>query len=176
MNRVILSALMLVALLPGTYLLNGVVFAAEADRPSQTLFGEGYKLLYQQDQKMMHEMMETLQDMMGTMKGMAKSADKEKITKRMEQMDVLMKEHAKRASETLFGEGYAQLYQKDRAMVHEMMEMMQEMMGMMKGMAQDAGMKGKVVNRMERMDKLMKEHSEAPLKAIFGTGYPFQSR
>jgi len=24
------------------------------------------------------------------------------------------------------------------------------------------------------MDKLMKEHSEAPLKAIFGTGYPFQ--
>src|SRR6266513_45614 len=104
MNRVILSALMLVALLPGTYLLNGVAVAA--DRPSQTLFGEGYKLLYQQDQHMMHEMMETIQ----------------------------------------------------------------EMMGMMKGMAQDAGMKGKVVKRMERMDTLMKEHSEAPLKAIFGTG------
>jgi len=47
-------------------------------------------------------------------------------------------------------------------------------MGMMKGMAQDTGMKGKVGKRMERMDKLMKEHSEAPLKAIFGTGYPFQ--
>ena len=174
MSRVILSALMLVVLLSGTYLLTSVAFAAEGERPSQTLFGEGYKLLYQQDQKMMHEMMETLQDMMGTMKEMAKGADKEKITKRMEQMDALMKEHAKRASETLFGEGYAQLYQKDRAMVHEMMEMMQEMMGMMKGMAQDAGMKGKVSKRMGRMDTLMKEHSEAPLKAIFGTGYPFQ--
>jgi len=176
MNRVILSALMLVALLSGTYLLNGVAVAADqpSERPSQTLFGEGYGRLYQQDQQMMHEMMETLQDMMGTMKEMAKGADKEKITKRMERMDALMKEHAKRASETLFGEGYAQLYQKDRAMAHEMMEMMQEMMGMMKGMAQDTGMKGKVGKRMERMDKLMKEHSEAPLKAIFGTGYPFQ--
>src|SRR5205807_6802500 len=126
MNRVILSALMLVVILSGTYILTGVAYAAEGERPYQTLFGEGYKLLYQQDQKMMHEMMETLQDMMGTMKEMAKGADKEKITKRMEQMDALMKEHAKRASETLFGEGYAQLYQKDRAMVHEMMEMMQE--------------------------------------------------
>jgi len=167
MSRVILSVVMLVALSSGTYLLNGVAVAAEGERPSQTLFGEGYKLLYQQDQQMMHEMMET-------MKEMAKGADKEKIKKRMEQMDALMKEHAKRASEALFGEGYAQLYQKDRAMVHEMMEMMQEMMGMMKGMAQDTGMKGKVSKRMDRMDKLMKEHSEAPLKAIFGTGYPFQ--
>ena len=87
MSRVILSALMLVVLLSGTYLLTSVAFAAEGERPSQTLFGEGYKLLYQQDQKMMHEMMETLQDMMGMMKEMAKSADKEKITKRMEQMD-----------------------------------------------------------------------------------------
>ena len=175
MSRVMLSALMLVALLSWINLVNSVAVAAEErERPSQTLFGEGYKLLYQQDQQMMHEMMETLQDMMGTMKEMAKGPDKEKITKRMERMDALMKEHAKRASETLFGEGYAQLYQKDRAMVHEMMEMMQEMMGMMKGMAQDTGMKGKVSKRMERMDKLMKEHSEAPLKAIFGTGYPFQ--
>ena len=91
MNRVILSALLLVALLSGTYLLNGVAFAAEGERPSQTLFGEGYKLLYQQDQQMVHEMMETLQDMMGTMKEMAKGADKEKITKRMERMDALMK-------------------------------------------------------------------------------------
>src|SRR2546422_222650 len=111
MKRVILSALMLVALSSGTCLLDGVAVAAEErERPAQTLFGEGY----------------------------------------------------------------AQLYQKDRAMVHEMMEMMQETMGMMKGMAQDTGMKGKVGKRMERMDKLMKEHSEAPLKAIFGTGYPFQ--
>jgi len=175
MSRVILSALMLVALLSWINLVNSVAVAAEErERPSQTLFGEGYGRLYQQDQQMMHEMMETLQDMMGTMKEMAKGVDKEKITKRMEHMDALMKEHAKRASETLFGEGYAQLYQKDRAMVHEMMEMMQEMMGMMKGMAQDTGMKGKVSKRMERMDKLMKEHSEAPLKALFGTGYPFQ--
>ena len=175
MSRVILSALMLVAILSWINLVNSVAVAAEErERPSQTLFGEGYGRLYQQDQQMMHEMMETLQDMMGTMKEMAKGADKEKITKRMERMDALMKEHAKRASETLFGEGYAQLYQKDRAMVHEMMEMMQETMGMMKGMAQDTGMKGKVGKRMERMDKLMKEHSEAPLKAIFGTGYPFQ--
>src|SRR2546427_12176023 len=105
------------------------VCSSDLERPSQTLFGEGYKLLFQQDQQMMHEMMETLQDMMGTMKEMAKGADKEKITKRMERMDALMKEHAKRASETLFGEGYAQLYQKDRAMVHEMIELMQEMMG-----------------------------------------------
>src|SRR2546422_6998920 len=91
MNRVILSALLLVALLSGTYLLNGVAVAAEErERPSQTLFGEGYKLLYQQDQQMMHEMMETLQDMMGTMKEMAKGADKEKITKRMDRMDALI--------------------------------------------------------------------------------------
>src|SRR2546427_9921444 len=145
MSRVILSALMLVALLSWINLVNSVAVAAEErERPSQTLFGEGYGRLYQQDQQMMHEMMETLQDMMGTMKEMAKGADKEKITKRMERMDALMKEHAKRASETLFGEGYAQLYQKDRAMAHEMMEMMQEMMGMMKGMAQDTGMKGKI--------------------------------
>src|SRR5437660_12537717 len=108
---------------------------------------------------MMHEMMETLQDMMGTMKEMAKGADKEKITKRMEQMDALMKEHAKRASETLFGEGYAQLYQKDRAMVHEMMAMMQEMMERMKGMATDAGKKGRVSKRRRRMDTLMREPS-----------------
>src|SRR3989441_7671244 len=117
MSRVILSALMLVALLSWINLVNSVAVAAEErERPSQTLFGEGYGRLYQQDQQMMHEMMETLQDMMGTMKEMAKGADKEKITKRMEHMDALMKEHAKRASETLFGEGYAQLYQKDRAM------------------------------------------------------------
>src|SRR5205807_2023735 len=104
MSRVILGALMLVALLSWINLVNSVAVAAEErERPSQTLFGEGYKLLYQQDQQMMHEMM-----------------------------------------------------------------------GMMKGMAQDTGMKGKVSKRMERMDKLMKEHSEAPLKAIFGTGYPFQ--
>src|SRR3989442_10891535 len=166
MNRVILSALLLVALLSGTYLLNGVAVAAESERPSQTLFGEGYKLLYQQDQQMMHEMMETLQDMMGTMKEMAKGADKEKITKRMERMDALMKEHAKRASETLFGEAYAQLYQKDRAMVHEMIELMQQPMGMMKGMAQHTAMKGHVGKRMERIDRLMQEHSEAPPKAI----------
>src|SRR5437773_2222361 len=158
MRRVILSALLLVALLSGTYLLNGVAVAAESERPSQTLFGEGYKLLYQQDQQMMHEMMEALQDMMGTMKEMAKGADKEKITKRMERMDALMKEHAKRASETLFGEGYAQLYQKDRAMVHEMMEMMQETMGMMKGMAQDTGMKGKVGRSEEHTSELQSHH------------------
>src|SRR3989475_12420801 len=90
MNRVILSALLLVALLSGTYLLNGVAVAADqpSERPSQTLFGEGYKLLYQQDQQMMHEMMETLQDMMGTMKEMAKGADKEKVTKRSEERRV----------------------------------------------------------------------------------------
>jgi hypothetical protein len=146
-----------------------------ADRPSQELF-EGYGRLYQQDQQMMHEMMETLQDMMGMMKGMAQGTDKEKITKRMERMDALMKEHAVRPSQSLFQEGYAQLYQRDRAMVHEMMEMMNEMMGMMKGMAPDTGMKGKIGQRMERMDTLMKEHSEAPLKALFGSGYPFQSR
>src|SRR5437870_13383030 len=116
---------------------------------------------------MMHKMMETLQDMMGTMKEMAKGVDEEKITKRMEHMDARMKEHAKRASETLFGEGYAQLYQKDRAMVQEMMEMMQEMMGMMKGMAEDAGRKGKVSKRVGRMDARMKEHSEARLNAVF---------
>src|SRR2546422_10700106 len=98
MNRVILSALLLVALLSGTYLLNGAAVAAESERPSQTLFGEGYKLLYQQDQQMMHEMMETLQDMMGTMKEMAKGADKEKIAKRMERMDDLMQEPAEDAS------------------------------------------------------------------------------
>ena len=164
--------LLLLALCSG--LAVSAALAVAAGAPSKSLFGEGYGRLYQQDQQMMHEMMETLQDMMGMMKGMAQGADKEKITKRMERMDALMKEHAKRASETLFGEGYAQLYQRDRAMVHETMEMMQEMMGMMKGMAQDAGMKGKVGKRMERMDTLMKEHSEAPLKAIFGTGYPFQ--
>src|SRR5207302_8913687 len=114
MNRVILSALMLVALLSGTYLLNGVAVAAEErERPSQTLFGEGYKLLYQKDQQMMQETMETLKDMMGTMKEMAKGADKEKITKRMEQRDALIKEHAKRACETLIGEGYAQPYLKE---------------------------------------------------------------
>src|SRR5438093_11043880 len=142
MSRVILSALMLVALLSWINLVNSVAVAAEErERPCQTLFGEGYKLLYQQDQHMMHEMMETLQDMMGTMKEMAKGADKEKITKRMERMDALMKEHAKRASETLFGEGYAQLYQKDRAMVHEMMEMMKETMVMMKGRDQERGIK-----------------------------------
>src|SRR6059036_4369781 len=157
MNRVILSALMLVALLSGTYLLDGVAFAAEGERPSQTLFGEGYKLLYQQDQQMMHEMMETLQDMMGMMKGMAQGADKEKITKRMESMDALMKEHAKRPSQALFEEGYARLYQKDREMMHEMMEMQNEMMGIMKGMAQDPGMKGAIGKRMERMDTMMKE-------------------
>src|SRR3989442_12891844 len=112
---------------------------------------------------MMHEMMETLQDMMGTMKEMAKGADKEKITKRMERMDALMKEHANRASETLVGEGYAQLYQKDRAMVHETMEMMQETMGMMKAIAQDTGWKGKVTNRMQRMDELMNDHRQCAL-------------
>src|SRR5256886_12618895 len=169
MSRVMLSALMLVALLSWINLVNSVAVAAEErERPSQPLFGEGYGRLYQQDQQMMHEMMETLQDMMGTMKEMAKGADKEKITKRMERMDALMKEHAKRASETLFGEGYAQLYQKDRAMVHEMMARMTGQMGMMKGMAQDTGMKGEVSKRMERMGKLMTEPSEAPLRARFG--------
>ena len=108
MNRVILSALMLVALLSGTYLLNGVAVAADqpSERPSQTLFGEGYGRLYQQDQQMMHEMMETLQDMMGTMKEMAKGVDKEKITKRMERMDKLMKEHSEAPLKALFGTGY----------------------------------------------------------------------
>src|SRR2546427_5042135 len=89
MSRVMLSALMLVALLSWINLVNSVAVAAEErERPSQTLFGEGYKLLYQQDQQMMHEMMETLQDMMGTMKEMAKGADKEKVTKRSEERRV----------------------------------------------------------------------------------------
>src|SRR2546427_11023210 len=125
MNRVILSVLMLVALSSGINLLNGMAFAAEGERPSQTLFGEGYKFLYQQDQQMMHEMMETLQEMMGTMKEMAKGADKEKITKRMERMDAMMKEHGKRAPEALFGEGYPEHYQTDRAMVNATMAPMQ---------------------------------------------------
>ena len=152
----------------------GVSLAADPP-PSQTLFGEGYGRLYQQDQQMMHEMMETLQDMMGMMKGMAQGANKEKITKRMERMDALMQEHAKRPSQALFEEGYARLYQRDREMMHEMMEMQNEMMGMMKGMVQDPGMKGTISKRMERMDTMMKEHTEAPLKALFG-GYPFQQR
>jgi hypothetical protein len=160
-------------ILLGGGILTGPVFAA--DPPSQTLFGEGYGRLYQQDQQMMHEMMESLQDMMGMMKGMAQGADKEKITKRMERMDALMKEHAKRPSQALFEEGYARLYQKDREMMHEMMEMQNEMMGMMKGMVQDPGMKGTISKRMERMDTMMKEHTDAPLKALFG-GYPFQQR
>jgi len=154
-------------------ILTGPMFGA--DPPSQTLFGEGYGRLYQQDQQMMHEMMETFQDMMGMMKGMAQGADKDKITKRMERMDALMKEHATRPSQALFEEGYARLYQKDREMMHEMMEMQNEMMGIMKGMAQDPGMKGALGKRMERMDTMMKEHAEAPLKALFG-GYPFQPR
>src|SRR5207247_8940319 len=116
MKRVILSALMLVALLTGTYLLNGVAVAAEGERPAQTLFGEGYNRLYQQDQQMMHEMMETLQDMMGMMKGMAQGADKEKITKRMEHMDALMKQHATTPSQAHFEEGYRRLNQKDTDM------------------------------------------------------------
>ena len=152
-----------------------VVSVAADPPPSQTLFGEGYGRLYQQDQQMMHEMMETLQDMMGMMKGMTQGADKEKIIKQMERMDALMKEHAKRPSQALFEEGYARLYQKDREMMHEMMEMQNQMMGMMKGMVQDPGMKGAISKRMERMDTMMKEHEEAPLKALFG-GYPFQQR
>src|SRR5436309_13152627 len=117
MSRVMLSALMLVALLSWINLVNSVAVAAEErERPSQTLFGEGYGRLYQQDQQMMHEMMETLQDMMGTMKEMAKGPDKEQITKRMERMDALMKEDAKRASQTLSGEGYAHVYHNDREM------------------------------------------------------------
>jgi hypothetical protein len=155
--------------------LTAVVSLAADPPPSQTLFGEGYGRLYQQDQQMMHEMMESFQDMMGMMKGMAQGADKEKITKRMERMDALMKEHAKRPSQALFEEGYARLYQKDREMMHEMMEMQNEMMGIMKGMVQDPGMKGSISKRMERMDTMMKEHTEAPLKALFG-GYPFQQR
>jgi argininosuccinate lyase len=151
-----------------------VSIAADAP-PSQTLFGEGYARLYQQDQKMMHEMMESLQDMMGMMKGMVQGADKEKVIKRMERMDALMQEHATRPSQALFEEGYARLYQKDREMMHEMMEMQNEMMGMMKGMVQDPGMKGSISKRMERMDTMMKEHDDAPLKALFG-GYPFQQR
>ncbi len=143
--------------------------------PSQTLFGEGYGRLYQQDQQMMHEMMETLQDMMAMMKGMAQGADKEKVTQRMERLDALMKEHAKRPSQALFQEGYARLYQRDREMMHEMMEMQNEMMGMMKGMVQDPGMKGSISKRMDRMDTMMKEHADAPLKALFG-GYPYQQR
>jgi DNA repair ATPase RecN len=146
-----------------------------AEKPSQSLFGEGYNRLYQQDQQMMHEMMETMQDMMGMMKGMAQGADKDKITKRMERMDAMMKEHATRPSQALFEEGYARLYQRDREMVHEMMEMGQEMMGMMKGMVQDPGMKSTISKRMERMDTMMKEHTEAPLKALFG-GYPVPPR
>ena len=146
-----------------------------ADRPSQSLFGEGYGRLYQQDQQMMHEMMETMQDMMGMMKGM-EGADKDKITKRMERMDAMMKEHATRPSQALFEEGYARLYQRDREMMHEMMEMQNEMMGIMKGMAQDPGMKGTISKRMERMDTMMKEHAEAPLKALFGGGYPVPPR
>jgi hypothetical protein len=149
--------------------------AVAADPPSQTLFGEGYGRLYQKDQQMMHEMMETLQDMMGMMKGMAQGADKEKITKRMERMDAIMKEHAQRPSQALFEEGYARLYQRDREMMHEMMEMQNELMGMMKGMVQDPGMKGAIGKRMERMDTMMKEHAEAPLKSLFG-GYPFQPK
>jgi DNA repair ATPase RecN len=152
----------------------GVSLAADPP-PSQSLFGEGYGRLYQQDQKIMHEMMENLQDMMGMMKGMAQGADKDKITKKMERMDALMKEHAQRPSQALFEEGYARLYQKDREMVHEMMEMQNEMMGMMKGMVQDPAMKGSISKRMERMDTMMKEHADAPLKALFG-GYPFQQR
>jgi hypothetical protein len=155
-------------------ILAGPVFAA--DRPSQNLF-EGYGRLYQQDQQAVHEMMEMMKELMGTMKEMSSDAKvKSMMEKRMERMGAMMKEHAERPSQALFGEGYGQLYQRDREMVHEMMEMMNEMMGMMKGMAPDAGMKGKIGQRMERMDALMKEHSEAPNKALFGTGYPFQSR
>ena len=152
-----------------------VVSRAADPPPSQTLFGEGYGRLYQQDQQMMHEMMETFHDMLGMMKGMAQGADKEKIAKRMERMDALMKEHSTRPSQALFEEGYARLYQKDREMMHEMMEMQNEMMGMMKGMVQDPGMKGSISKRMERMDTMMQEHADAPLKALFG-GYPFQQR
>jgi DNA repair ATPase RecN len=165
--------LLLLALCSG--LAVSAALALAADAPSKSLFGEGYGRLYQQDQQMMHEMMETLQDMMGMMKGMAQGADKEKVTKRMERMDALMKEHAKRPSQTLFEEGYARLYQRDREMMHEMMEMQNELMGMMKGMVQDPGMKGSISKRMERMDTMMKEHADAPLKALFG-GYPFQPR
>jgi DNA repair ATPase RecN len=173
MACVMRPGLLLLALFSGLAVSAALVVAAEG--PAQTLFGEGYNRLYQQDQQMMHEMMETMQDMMGMMKGMAQGADKEKITKQMERMDALMKEHAKRPSQALFEEGYARLYQKDREMMHEMMEMQNEMMGIMKGMAQDPGMKGALGKRMERMDTMMKEHAEAPLKALFG-GYPFQPR
>ena len=176
MNRVILSALMLVALLPGTYLLNGVAFAAERERPSQTLFGEGYKLLYEQDKKMLQGMMEAVHEMMGMMKEMTKGDDKAKVTKMMERMDALMKEHAKRPSVALFGEGYSRLYQKDREMMSEMMEMMNTMMGMMKGMVHEPAMQEKIDKRMQRVETMMKEHAEAPLKALFGEGYPFKAR
>jgi hypothetical protein len=173
MSCVLRSGLVLVIVSLGLTVSAAAVVAAE--KPSQSLFGEGYNRLYQQDQQMMHEMMETMQDMMGMMKGMAQGADKDKITKRMERMDAMMKEHATRPSQALFEEGYARLYQRDREMVHEMMEMGQEMMGMMKGMVQDPGMKSTISKRMERMDTMMKEHSEAPLKALFG-GYPVPPR
>lgn len=54
-------------------------------------------------------------------------------------MDVLMKELAKRPSEALFGEGYSRLYQKDREIMHETMEMMKAMMGMDEGDGPGAG-------------------------------------
>jgi hypothetical protein len=173
MACVLKAGLVLVVVSSGLAVSAATVVAAE--RPSQSLFGEGYGRLYQQDQQMMHEMMETMQDMMGMVKGMAQGADKDKITKRMERMDAMMKEHATRPSQALFEEGYARLYQRDREMMHEMMEMQNEMMGMMKGMVQDPGMKGTIGKRMERMDTMMKEHTEAPLKALFG-GYPVPPR
>src|SRR5438094_9477348 len=129
--------LLLLALFSGLAVSAALVVAAEG--PAQTLFGEGYNRLYQQDQQMMHEMMETLQVMMGMMKGMAQGADKEKITKRMERMDALLQEHAKRPSQALFAEGYARLYQKDRDMMNELMQMQTDRMGLMMRRAQAPG-------------------------------------
>jgi DNA repair ATPase RecN len=141
-------------------------------RPSQSLFGEGYGRLYQQDQQMIHEMMEMIHEMMGAMKEMGQDPQmKSTMSKRMQRMDAMMKEHANRPSQTLFAEGYERLYHKDREMIHEMMEMMQEMMGMMKQTAQDPQMKSMMGKRMQRMETMMKEHAESPLKTLSGEGY-----
>jgi len=57
-------------------------------------------------------MMETLQDMMGTMKEMAKGAIKRRSLSGWNAMDALMKELLSEPLRLCSG-GYAQLYQKD---------------------------------------------------------------
>src|SRR6266498_1490310 len=166
MAGAVIRSIVLGAFMAGLVLTSGWTFAAERERPSQTLFGEGYKLLYEQDKKMLYGMMESVHEMMGMMKEMTKGDDKARITKMMERMDALMKEHAKRPSVALFGEGYSRLYQKDREMMSEMMEMMNTMMGMMKGMVHEPAMQEKIDKRMQRVETMMKEHAEAPLKAL----------